>query len=199
MALHRELQTFHAGEFTVTASAPMAGAHDLSRTTLEDFLSGRPLPNPYYVAYFLAAYQEVYHLTNAWSDWLTAPYDTTLPPLLNNRAPGGDINAAMPADATLIFKPEVLEAVRTNPDHPIRLALRDNDLIEWKPEAPVRMWHCQNDMDVPFANSEVALASFLAQGVIEVELVDPSPTSGHGDCVLPAFIGMRDWFETFRQ
>jgi hypothetical protein len=105
----------------------------------------------------------------------------------------------MPSNATLIFKPEVLTAVRGDLNHPLRLALRDNDLIEWKPEAPVRMWHCQNDMDVPIANSQVALASFQARGAPEVDLFDPSPTSGHGDCVLPAFLEMRDWFDTFRQ
>jgi len=199
MSLHRELQNYHTDEFSVTASAPMAGAHDLSQTTLVDILSGRPLPNPYYVAYFLAAYQDVYRITNSWGDWLVAPYDATLPPLLEDRVPGSEINSHMPSNATLIFKPEVLTALRSDPNHPLRLALRDNDLLDWRPEAPLRMWHCQNDMDVPFENSEAALASFQALGATQVDLVDPSPASGHGDCVLPSFLAMRDWFDTFRR
>jgi dienelactone hydrolase len=199
MALHRELQTYHTAEFTVTASAPMAGAHDLSQTTLDDFLSGRELPNPYYVAYFLAAYQDVYQITNSWSDWLVAPYDSILPPLLENRVPGSEININMPSNATLIFKPEVLEALRNDVNHPLRLALRDNDVLDWKPQAPMRMWHCQNDMDVLRENSEVALATFHSLGATQVELLDPSPMSGHGGCVLPSFLAMRDWFDTLRQ
>lgn len=198
MALHRELETYYAGEFAVTASAPMAGAHDLSGTTLDDFMSGRPLPNPYYVAYFLAAYQSVYHITNSWGDWLAEPYATTLPPLLEARAPGGDINAAMPPNATLIFKPEVMQAVLNDPQHPLRLALADNDLYDWTPLAPVRMWHCLGDMDVPYENSLVALAALQANGASSVELLDPSPSSGHGDCAIPSFTAMAAWFDSLR-
>ena len=38
MSLHREIETFHTNEFTITASAPMAGPYDLSGATTADFL-----------------------------------------------------------------------------------------------------------------------------------------------------------------
>jgi dienelactone hydrolase len=198
MALHRELETYYPSEFTVRASAPMAGAHDLSGTTLDDFMSGRPLPNPYYVAYFLAAYQSVYQITNSWADWLAEPYATTLPPLLEARASSADINAAMPSNATLIFKPEVMQAVLDDPQHPLRLALADNDLYDWASLAPIRMWHCLSDMDVPYENSVVALAGLQANGAPSVELLDPSPSAGHGDCAIPSFMAMAAWFDSLR-
>ena len=198
MALHRELETYHSDEFTVTASAPMAGAHDLSGITLDDFLSGRELPNPYYVAYLLAAYQEVYELFDAWSDWLLPPYDETLPPLLEARASGGSINLEMPADITKLLQPEALAAMQTDPEHPLRRALRDNDVHQWLPRAPVRMFHCQADADVPYLNSVVARDTMLALGATAVEWVDPQPAANHGECVLPAFLATMDWFESLR-
>jgi pimeloyl-ACP methyl ester carboxylesterase len=199
MALHREIESFHGDEFVVTASAPMAGAHDLSGTTADDLLSGRLMPNPYYLVYLLAAYQQVYHLTNHVADLLAAPYSTTLPPLMNGATPSDIINAAMPPDVRLVLNPEVLAAFQSQPEHPLRVALRDNDLFNWTPTAPTRLYHCRGDQDVIFANSEIAVASFQSRGALDVQLIDPDPTADHGGCALPAFLLAREWFETFRQ
>jgi hypothetical protein len=100
MALHRELERYHTNEFTVTASAPMAGPYDMSGVELNDILSPRCPPNPYYAAYVLVAYQSVYSLTPGWSDLLVPPYDTTLPPLVSqvqliDPMPGADHSACV--------------------------------------------------------------------------------------------------------
>ncbi len=201
MALHRELESYHTAEFTVTASAPMAGAYDLSGVTATDLLSGRSMPNPYYFLCLLGAYQDVYRLTNSLADLLAAPYATTLPPLLDGNHSGSAINTFLPAVVTRIFRPGILEAFQANPQHPLRLALRDNDLYRWSPKAPMRMYHCHADRDVIYANSEVALASFHDRGATHVELHDPLPgqEASHGDGAIPAFLAAREWFETLRQ
>jgi len=199
MALQRELELYHGDEFTVTASAPMAGAYDLSGVTATNLLSGRPMPNPYYLIYLLAAYQEVYGLTNSLGELLSPPYDTVLPPLMNGATPSGTINDAMPADARLLLRPAVLDALETHPLHPIRVALQDNDLYRWTPTAPTRLYHCRGDQDVIYANSETAYSSFHSRGAVQVQLIDPDPTADHTGCVLPAFILAKDWFETLRQ
>jgi hypothetical protein len=198
LALQRELETHHQEEFSVTASAPMAGAYDLSGVTADDLLSGRPMPNPYYLIYLVAAYQSVYGLANSLEDLLQAPYDSTLPPLLNGNASGGQINQAMPADPLDIFRPEELAAIRADPDHPLRLALRDNDLTRWTPIAPTRLYHCPGDQDVIYANSLIAHGAFHARGATHVELIQPDPLADHTGCVLPAFLLVRDWFDSVR-
>ena len=199
MALHRELELFHTNEFAVTAAAPMAGAYDLSGTTADDFLSGRSLPSPYYFAYLLAAYQEVYQFTGSLTNWLAAPYDRTLPPLLNGNSSGSQIDAAMPADVSQIFKPEVLAEFLANPNHPLRLALRDNDLYDWTPRAPLRLYHCGGDQDVLFANSQIAWNHFQNLGATQVELINPLPAGDHGDCVMPSLLLAKTWFDGLKQ
>ena len=72
------------------------------------------------------------------------------------------------------------------------------NLIDWKPLAPVRMYHCSGDSDVLFENSRRALESFQAQGADTVELVDPAPLADHGGCVEPSFLAAKAWFDTFR-
>lgn len=198
MALLRELERYHTNEFTVTACAPMAGAYDLSGVTTSNFLSGVVVPNPYYFLYILAAYQNIYHFAPRLADLLTAPYDTTLPPLLDGNHDSSVLNAALPADPTQILKPSYLAAFRSDPRHPLRLALADNDLYRWKPRAPLHLYHCAADQDVIFANSQVALASFQAQGATQVQLFDPIPTADHSGCSEPSLTLAKAWFDSLR-
>ncbi|MBI5387657.1 MAG: hypothetical protein HZA90_23605 [Verrucomicrobia bacterium] len=198
MALCRELETFHTNEFTVTACAPMAGAYDLSGVTAVDFLSGRAQPNPYYFAYLLAAYQDVYHLASTLADLLAPAYATTLPPLLQGNSDGSTINAAMPSDPVQVLKPAILAAFRSNPNHPLTVALRDNDLYAWTPRALMRMYHCAGDQDVIIANSQVAFASFQARGATQVQFFDPLPSGDHGDCAIPSAMLAKAWFDSLR-
>lgn len=199
MALAREIERFHLGEFDLTASAPMAGAYDLSGATADDFLTGRPQPNPYYFAYLLAAYQSVYHLTNSLADLLAPPYNTLLPPLFHGHVSGGSINALMPSNPLLILQPAVLEAFRNESDHPLRQALKENDVHRWRPTRPMRLYHCSGDTDVTIANAQSALASFHQQGATHVQLVEPLPGGTHATCAYPSLLQALQWFETLRR
>jgi hypothetical protein len=200
MALLRELEAYYTNEFSVTACAPMAGPYDLSGVTTTNFLSGVAQPNPYYFLYFLAAYQNVYQLAPSLASILAPPYDTTLPPLLNGNTPGGTINAAMPPDGNPveILKPEYLAAFRSNPRHPLRLALQDNDVYYWIPRAPLHLYHCAADRDVVIANSFEALATFQSLGATQVQLFDPLPSADHGGCSIPSLADAKAWFDSLR-
>lgn len=198
MALHRELETFHAVEFPVTACAPMAGAYDLSGATADDFLSGRPMPNPYYFALLLASYHEVYGVTPTLGDLLAPAYKTVLPPLLDGTHTSDEIDAKMPASPIQILDPAILQGLQQNPNHWLRQALVHNDVYRWKPRAAMRLYHCDGDQDVPFANSQVARDYFAAEGV-NVELINTQPGADHGACAQPTLLHALGWFNSLRQ
>ena len=199
MALHRELERYHTNEFTVTASAPMAGPYDLSGVELNDFLSARCPPDPYYFAYVLMAYQSVYALAPSWSNLVVAPYSTTIPPLFNGNNTGTTINGAMPAcNLSAILSPQVVSSLTNDPGSPLYQALRDNDLYRWKPVAPMRLYHCSGDLDVLPANSQVAYNSFRAQGASKVQLIDPQPGADHSSCAIPSLAAAKAWFDTLK-
>ena len=200
MALHRELERYHTNEFTVTASAPMAGPYDMSGVALNDLLSPRCPPNPYYAAYVLVSYQSVYSLVPSWGDLLVPPYNTTIPPLFNGNTSSTNINSALPAcNVSSILVPAVRSALTNDPGSPLYQALRDNDLYRWKPIAPVRLYHCSGDQDVLPANSQVAYSNFVARGASQVLVVDPSPGADHSGCVIPALAAAKAWFDTLKQ
>jgi hypothetical protein len=200
MALHRELERYHTNEFTITASAPMAGPYDMSGTELNDILSPRCPPNPYYAAYVLAAYQSVYSLAPGWADLVVSPYDTIIPPLFNGNTSSGTINSALPAcNISTILLPNLIFSLTNDPGCPLFQALRDNDLYRWKPIAPTRLYHCSGDHDVLPANSQVAYSSFQAQGASQVQLIDPKPGADHGGCIIPSLTAAKAWFDTLKQ
>jgi hypothetical protein len=199
MALLRALETFHTDEFTVTAAAPMAGAYDLGGVTADSVLNGQPQNNPYYFALLLAGLQATYHFADDLADLLQPPWSTTLPPLLDGTHTGSEINAAMPSRVLQVLKPQLAEAIRNEPDHPLRLVLHHNSLIDWQPRTPLRLYHCSGDQDVPFANTVAAYESFLAQGSTEIEMINTVPGADHGGCVEPSLRSALDWFESLRE
>jgi hypothetical protein len=200
MALHRELETYHTNEFTVTASAPMAGPYDMSGTELNDILSPRCPPNPYYAAYVLMSYQSVYTLASSWSNLVVAPYDSTIPPLFNGNTSSSTINSAMPAcNISTVLWPAVVSSLTNDPGCPLYQALRDNDVYRWKPVAPMQLFHCSGDQDVLPANTQVAYSNFVAQGALQVlPPIDPMPGASHTDCAIPALVAAKTWFDTFK-
>lgn len=198
LAAMRELEELHAAEFTLTACAPGAGAYDLSGVTADDFLKDEAKPNPYYLPYLLVGLQDVYGWPETWTDLLVQSYANTIPPLFNGLNDSGQINAQMPARPMQILRADVTESFRNQPDDPLRAILRDNDLIRWAPKAPLRLYHCSGDKDVPPANMQSALAAFHARGATHVQALDPQPGADHGGCVQPALLAAKAWFDSLK-
>ena len=192
MAAHRLLEAEYSSEFTIKASSLMAGPYDLSGTMLDLMLREEPYPQPYYFPYVLFSYNEAYGLYNSPSDFLASPYDVTLPPLFDGMHGGGDINEAMPTIPIQIVHPNVLRSFRSDLNHPFRQRLRENDLTNWTPRVPTRLYHCAADELVPIENSSIA-AQALGEAAT---LLDPSPQSGHGDCAPLAIASTRAWFNS---
>jgi pimeloyl-ACP methyl ester carboxylesterase len=198
LAALREIESRHAEEFQVTACLAGAGAYDLSGVTLQRFLQGNPVPNPYYYPYLLAAFVDVYDVADTLGDLLQAPWKTTIPPMFNGQTSSDVINAALPPNALNALDPAVADALRSGAPNPLRAALEDNDLLDWTPKAPLRLYHCSGDQDVPPANSQVAYDRFRERGATQVQLMDPSPGEDHSGCVLPTLLATKAWFDSLR-
>jgi hypothetical protein len=201
MAAHRELETFHTNEFTVTACAPCAGSYDLGGVTVEAILANPAYPNPFLFSIILASYLPIYELGDTLEELLAEPYRRTLPPLLDGAHNPGQIAAVMPADMFAILRPDFQADFRTNISNPLRQALLDNNTYSWTPKAPVKMFHCQGDDIVAFANAQVAYQSFTNRGACCVSVVDPGAPAqlNHDDCYNPSLREVLAWFETLRQ
>ncbi len=206
MAAHRALERDEPEEFTIVASAPMSGPYDLSGVSFAASMSSQPTPTPFPVPYLLLTLNQVYDLVPNDSSLFSEDVADTLPDLFDWETPGDVINEAMvpageppPKVAVDSLNPDLLSALAEDSDHPMRTALRDNDVYDWTPVAPVHLYYCTGDTTVPPQNAEIAYAAFEDRGA-DVTLIEPEVAAGgdHIDCFVPSVAGAQAWFEALR-
>ena len=223
MAATRELQLNHAAEFTVTASAPLSGPHDLSGVMRGVILSDNTFKSPYFVPMILTSYNYAYGALYNPATAMIAPFNTTIPPLFNGNIQSVTISEAM----GMVFDPPALIVAKsvlspgfiaqlTDSTSPVVALLRENDSYRlpgqldsaWVPTVPLRMIHHPDDELVPFANSQTAFDAFITAGSVTVELVaetaviaissDPVKTV-HVGSAFPELIRGWEWLDGFKQ
>jgi len=226
MAATRELQLNPVPGFTVTASAPLSGPHDLSGVMRGLLLSDSTFKAPYFAPLFITSYNYAYGgqttlFTPGFA--MLPPFDTTLPPLFDGNSQSVTISEAMGMNfttPTLI----VMKSILTQPfidqltlvTSPAVAFLRQNDSYRlpgqldsaWVPTVPIRMIHHRGDELVPYSNSQVAFDAFIAAGATSVELVEEtvvinissSPVrTVHFATAFPELSRGWQWLDSFKQ
>jgi len=200
MATHRMIQEELANEFTVTASAPGSGPYDMAGSQLDMVASLDPYAQPGYLPYLIQSYQHVYgNLYDSIQEIYVSPYDQTLPPLLDGNSNMGQLNAAMPSVPREIFQQAYQDAFFSDPQHPAQIALRDNDVYQWIPEAPVMFNYCRNDEEVTYLNTIVASEYMIANGATDIQVIERDTVIGHFACAEPSIIFSKFWFDSMAE
>ncbi len=197
-ALQRKIETEASDQFTITASAPMSGPYNISGVQADVITSDVAYPTPGYLPYVAISYQEAYGtLYENIEDFFQPEYAAILPGLFDGTHSMGEINAACPSIPNQILADGVLEAYENNPDHPIRQALEDNDLLDWAPAVPTRIIYCDADDQVNYQNSIIALDAYQNLGSTTVEAVNMG-SYNHGFCAPFAMFEGYSYFESMR-
>lgn len=104
-----------------------------------------------------------------------------------------DFGKAIP---TYIFQDSVVNNIKNNPNHPVRLALKDNDTYDWVPKVPTRILYCKADEQVGYTNALLADSVMRARGAQNVFLKDLNSAFNHGQCVEPALLNTVMFFKS---
>lgn len=195
----REMETYYPNEFQVTAAAPMSGAFDLTGAQKDLIVSDSVYATPGYLPYILLSYQSIYgNLYDSIQQVLKSPYDSIIPPLFYQKQRGiGYINNQCTPVPKHMIQDSVLNAFLADSLHPLRIALAESHLLDWAPQAPVKLFYCDQDEQVTYLNSENAYASWTANGSQHVEKQNLGPYT-HGGCVEYALINGLAYFNSFR-
>ncbi len=219
-ATHKLIETELSNEFQITASAPMAGSYDLTGVQTRELLSDSMYATPGYLPYLIYGWWHVYPDFRAtYPDphaVFRSPFDTIFPvvyfddgdPNTNDDNKGiGFIDNILRANGAgvpkLMMKDSILQAfVNDSVNHPLRLILAENELVYgWVPEAPLRMYYCEEDEQVPFENALVAYDVWTNAGATNVSKqrmdTDASPLM-HTPCAQPALIAAKLYFDSLR-
>jgi hypothetical protein len=208
MALHRSLELDHSGEFQVTASAPMSGPYSISTVMFNLILGDEPYSFAAYVPHTLIGYNEVYGIFDDIIETaFVEPYASAIRSFaaeeinlfqLNNQLlqllqqnTGNTVVRNM-------LKPSFIALVE-EPDNVFLSVLRDNDVYDWSPAAPTRLFYCMADDQVPFENSLLADSVMNLNGATDVLSLDLNSSFDHGQCVTPAVTNTILFFLQYRQ
>jgi dienelactone hydrolase len=177
MATHRAIERDYANEFTVAASGPMSGPHDLatmvgvmtSDPTNGHVVAGGTLFTPMLLTSYQKSYggiygkpADAYQAAYAASAETLFPTDTPIPMLISQ--------GKLPADPTFtrLFGEGGLltESFRAAyPGSNFEAAAKRNTLLGWTPKHPVALCYGANDPTVPGFNSANLAADFIGHGV----------------------------------
>jgi len=197
MATFKEIETNLSSEFTVTACAPMSGPYNVSGIQAETIVKDTSYATPAYLPYVIMGQQAAYgNLYNNLSDIFIHPYDSLLPLYFNGIRSTGYINNRLPDTPNLILDPVLLDDFKNDPNHFFRNILRDNDLHNWRPTAPLHMYYCTQDEQVFYQNSLIARDTMHALGATHVNAINVGAFT-HSGCAQLCFVQGFFFFNSF--
>lgn len=205
MATCKAIQENYANEFTITAAMPGGGTYDLSGIAADSLASPtRTTGEPHALCLISRAYFEVYQtqllemgITASFDDFFKHPYDSLLNLILDASHPFADVSQ-LDNIPNRMLEDIYREEFMTNPDFWMRTFLAFNNLYDWAPQMPMRIFHSDADVENPFPNVLFTLNRFALNGATDVELQTVSGF-GHSQAGLYHVLAMRQWFLELRQ
>jgi pimeloyl-ACP methyl ester carboxylesterase len=186
MSLHKKIEEEASSEFNLRASSCGAGAYDktafmnhiINSTTHKDVSSNR------LYLWVLLTYDRIYKLNRPASYYFKEPFATEI-------AKSG-INVNISQSFNTILNESFKTALNDGIDKGFRDAVADNDVYNWKPKAPVRLYHGNKDDLVFYFNSVNAFNAMKGLGA-DVQLTTV-PDGTHGSSILPFLAGTLAFF-----
>jgi hypothetical protein len=205
MAAVKEIELNYSNIFNITASCPMAGPYSMSnaQASMLDLV----YPNPGYFPYVIFSYQNVYGNLYNNPNELFMPGFENLFNMYDGSYSMTEINEEIWSIAEddygisqvtftplHMIKDSYYQNYLNDASHPFKLALQDNDLIDFIPQSPMRLIHCNGDDNVAYENSILAFNSFSQFTTQEIVLLDGG-NFNHSDCSVPSIISAKLFFD----
>ena len=195
LAAHKKLEEKPVNGITVSASAAGAGGYDLLGVLNKSLLEKGDYPAPAYLAFVLMAYNHTYDWKRPLSDFFEKKWALQLPEHLYGSHYGSTINSMLTNKLDELFTPAFFKDLRGPGEMVLKAKLAANSVHDWKPAAPVRLYHGTSDEIIPYATSVTTYNNFLKHGS-EAELITIE-NGTHGSSFLPMLISVIEWLEDF--
>ena len=196
MALHRLIE--QETDRAITLAMPMSGPYSISSGVRDILISNEEYSVVSYVAYVALSYQEVYgniFPNNDINQFFNPEYVSYINQFANEELALFELDTLLRdelidqvggAFPSAMIQDQIIEEILNNEDHPVNVALRDNDVFDWAPQADTRILYCLGDDQVAFTNALIARDTMLANGAPMVTATNLADDFDHGECVQPS-------------
>ncbi len=171
LSTHKELQKHHSRRYPVTGSVSAAGPYDLS-ASFKSWLDDDTLASPTSIGFLVKSYDDVYDsklistiINSRYQD--TVDYDIDEGTYTIN-----DLDDSLSHRTSRLIRSGFLSDTRNGYNTKISKYLKKNDIYDWKPKAPIRFVHGEDDEIIPYSNATTAVDEMIANGATDIELVD---------------------------
>lgn len=163
MALHQAIEEHASSEFTVATTLAGAGAYDMLSTAKWVVSQNRPLPDKAatFYTWVLLTFNEIYGINMPLTEMLTPSNAEKVAQAIGT---GNPLAANLSDDPSELFTPQFIQGIIQDTNTAFIQALRDNNVYDWSPKAPVMLSHAPGDDIVPALNSVIAEQAIKARG-----------------------------------
>lgn len=163
MATHQAIQENASEWFTVEANYPGAGAYDMVGTAQWVVSQTEDLPQgaTFFYLWTLLTYNELYKMNIPITDMIKPNYAAAISLAISQ---GNPLSAQIPNNPSELFTSQFIQSIKTGTNVPFMAALQRNNVYNWKPNAPLTLFHAGADKIVPALNAEKAQQVMTALG-----------------------------------
>ena len=195
MALHRFMELENPDGYEVTASAPSSGPYSISEEMVEFTLGDEEYFSPAFLPYTALSYQAAYGNILENDDLSSFFIDEYVPDMIRFKNEEIDLfelndllinrlvanhGKSLPK---MMIRESILDDIFNNPESPVSMALADNDVYDWSPQAPTRLYYCSGDDVVGPGNTVLADQVMNANGGADIGSLDLGADRNHTQCV----------------
>ncbi len=211
MALHRMVERDNPEGMNITAGAHSSGPYSVSEKMIEFTLGEDPYLFAGYLAWVTLSIQAAFPDLLAGYE-ISDIFKEELVPLVeqfkNEEINLWDLNTLLLQWLVIneggfypraMIHDSIRNAIFNDPSHPVSQGLAKNDLLDWVPQAPTRLFYCTNDDQVTFQNAVYADSIMQANGALDLMAIDVAPSQDHGGCVDPATRATIEFFNQYAE
>ncbi len=191
VAAQRLLEREPVDGLRVHASAPIAGPYQLLTISFPHALTSVAPTHSLYLGYISQAYARIH--AQPLGSVFREPWAELVPTLFDGTHDGDEISAMLPAQSRDLYRTDFLERYEAGGESWYTRALGANQLHDWRPRAPLRLYYGDLDLDVSAIDSR-ATADHMKELGADVTAVSVGDFN-HDGSVLPAAAQIRAWFD----
>ncbi|MBX2840140.1 MAG: lipase family protein [Flammeovirgaceae bacterium] len=182
-------------DWDITAVAAGAGSYNIE-FVMDDVINRGIFTAPGFLSLIVYSFNEVNNFGKPMDYYFKEPYASQIPELLNGSKGFGEVNSALSDTLSVYFQSSFVEGLQNRTETEMINAFKSNSVQDWKPKAPLRLYHSSGDQYIPIEDSKETTEVMTKNGadVTFTQVGDKPHSAASVDMVIEAV----PWFESLR-